>query len=142
MSTGPHPSRPFARPAFPPLHTSSSMSSTSSTYQSYSSTSSLSTPSTASSAPLPSPSSTQQQHGFFASLSQQQQTQQTQQQQQQQQSQNTQHPATHHYQPNRDGAGRTAAETNNYIDQFALVAEAAKRAQMAVLMRDVEGMEL
>jgi hypothetical protein len=46
------------------------------------------------------------------------------------------------YQPNRDGAGRTAAETNQFLNHQALLAEAAKRAQMAVVMRDIEGMEL
>ncbi|KAF1967885.1 hypothetical protein BU23DRAFT_378704, partial [Bimuria novae-zelandiae CBS 107.79] len=46
------------------------------------------------------------------------------------------------YQPNRDGAGRTATETQNYLNQAALLAEAAKRAQMAVVMRDLDGMEL
>ncbi|KAF2122864.1 hypothetical protein BDV96DRAFT_593347 [Lophiotrema nucula] len=136
MSTAPRPSRPQARPAFPALQPTAS--SNSSSYQSYSSTSSLSSPSPASSAPLPSPLSSQAPHGFFASLNhQQQQTQQA-----QQQTQGTQHPSSFSYQPNREGAGQTAAETNNYLDQYALLAEAAKRAQMAVLMRDVEGMEL
>lgn len=48
------------------------------------------------------------------------------------------YPQTH----NRQGAGSTAAETNTYLDQYALLAEAAKRAQIAVVMRDIEGMEL
>jgi hypothetical protein len=46
------------------------------------------------------------------------------------------------YVPDRNGAGSTAQETRSYIDNFALVAEAAKRAQMAVLMREMEGVEL
>jgi hypothetical protein len=46
------------------------------------------------------------------------------------------------YVPDRGTAGSTAQETTSYIDNFALVAEAAKRAQMAVLMRDMEGVEL
>jgi hypothetical protein len=46
------------------------------------------------------------------------------------------------YQPNRQGAGQTAAETTSYLNQMALLNEAAKRAQMAVVMRDIEGMEL
>ncbi|KAB2573802.1 hypothetical protein BFW01_g1009 [Lasiodiplodia theobromae] len=46
------------------------------------------------------------------------------------------------YQPNREGAGRTAQETVTYLNEYSLVAEAAKRAQMAVLMRDMEGVEL
>ncbi|OCL04292.1 hypothetical protein AOQ84DRAFT_252757, partial [Glonium stellatum] len=46
------------------------------------------------------------------------------------------------YRPNREGAGRTAAETKSLLSEYALVAEAAKRAQMAVLMRDMEGVEI
>lgn len=46
------------------------------------------------------------------------------------------------YQPNRNGAGQTAQETMAYLNEYNLVAEAAKRAQMAVLMRDMEGVEL
>ncbi|KAF1836286.1 hypothetical protein BDW02DRAFT_456000, partial [Decorospora gaudefroyi] len=46
------------------------------------------------------------------------------------------------YQPNRTGAGQTAAETTNYLNQAALLAEAAKRAQVACVMRDLDGMEL
>ena len=46
------------------------------------------------------------------------------------------------YAPDRGTSGSTAQETRTYIDNFALVAEAAKRAQMAVLMRDIDGMDL
>lgn len=46
------------------------------------------------------------------------------------------------YQPDRSGAGATAQETARYISDYGLVAEAAKRAQMAVLTRDLEGVEL
>ena len=46
------------------------------------------------------------------------------------------------YQPNRVGAGQTAGETTNYLNQAALLAEAAKRAQMACVMRDIGEMEL
>lgn len=46
------------------------------------------------------------------------------------------------YQPDRSGAGSTAQETARYISDYGLVAEAARRAQMAVLMRDLEGVEL
>ena len=46
------------------------------------------------------------------------------------------------YAPERNNAGSTAQETRTYIDNLALVAEAAKRAQMAVLMRDIDGMDL
>lgn len=123
---------PFARPTFPHLQASSS--SQSSSY--FSSTSSIASSSPASSAPLPSPSSTQPQHqGFFGSLNHQSQ-------QSQPQRQPVQRHSSFEYQPNRDGAGATASETTNYLNQAALLAEAAKRAQMAVVMRDIEGMEL
>ncbi|EAT82168.2 hypothetical protein SNOG_10774 [Parastagonospora nodorum SN15] len=46
------------------------------------------------------------------------------------------------YRPNREGAGQTAAETTNYLSQMALLNEAAKRAQMACVMRDIGEMEL
>ncbi|KAF1962212.1 hypothetical protein CC80DRAFT_399682 [Byssothecium circinans] len=61
---------------------------------------------------------------------------------QQQQVQPSQPDAVFDYQPNRQGAGTTAAETANYLSQAALLAEAAKRAQMAVVMRDLDSMEL
>lgn len=134
MSTAPQPPRPLTRPTFPPLQ--SSPSANSSTYQSYSSTTSLDSQSSAS-APLPSPSSSTHHQGFFGSLNQQHQTQQS-----PHQNQAVQPPQQYSYQPNREGAGRTAAETNRYLDHSALLAEAAKRAQMAVVMRDIEGMEL
>jgi len=67
-------------------------------------------------------------------------------QQQQQQAQQSQQlhvqPSTYHYSPDRTGAGATAQETSTFIGNYALVAEAAKRAQMAVLMREMEGVEL
>lgn len=140
MSTAPNPTPGVTRPAFPTLQTSGS-SQASSAFQSYSSGASFSTPSSASSAPLPSPSTARPpQHGFFGSLDGQQQAQQ--QPQPQQQRQPLQRYPTFEYQPNRDGAGRTAAETASYLNQAALLAEAAKRAQMAVVMRDLDGMEL
>jgi hypothetical protein len=46
------------------------------------------------------------------------------------------------YNPDRTGAGSTAQETTSFISDYALVAEAAKRAQMAVLMREMESVEL
>lgn len=46
------------------------------------------------------------------------------------------------YQPDRGAAGATAQETNSYIDRYSRVAEAAKRAQMACLERDLNGVEL
>jgi hypothetical protein len=85
-----------------------------------------------SSAPVNSPTSNQQQH-FYGSMNQHQQT---------QQPQGPQRHPSFEYRPNRDGAGQTAAETTNYLSQMALLNEAAKRAQMAVVMRDIEGMEL
>jgi hypothetical protein len=70
----------------------------------------------------------------------------TQQQQQQQEGQQSQQslvqPSSYHYSPDRAGAGATAQETSTFIGNYALVAEAAKRAQMAVLMREMEGVEL
>ncbi|KAH8724095.1 hypothetical protein GQ44DRAFT_683910 [Phaeosphaeriaceae sp. PMI808] len=62
--------------------------------------------------------------------------------QQHQQPQGPQRHPSFEYRPNREGAGQTAAETTNYLSQMALLNEAAKRAQMAVVMRDIEGMEL
>ncbi|KAF2798290.1 hypothetical protein K505DRAFT_357654 [Melanomma pulvis-pyrius CBS 109.77] len=132
---------PFTRPVYPPLQPSAS--SQASAFQSYSSTSSLASQSPASSAPLPSPSSTHSQHqGFFGSLHAQQPPQQQRQSQAATQRQSAQRQSSYEYQSNRQGAGSTAAETNNYLNEYALLAEAAKRAQIAVVMRDIEGMEL
>jgi hypothetical protein len=64
------------------------------------------------------------------------------QQQQTQQQQPVSSQSPFDYQPNRHGAGTTAAETTNFLDQSGLLAEAAKRAQMAVVMRDLDDMEL
>jgi hypothetical protein len=72
----------------------------------------------------------QQQQTFYGALGQQQPRQQAQ-----------RHPSFE-YRPNRDGAGQSASETTAYLNQAALLAEAAKRAQLAVVMRDIEGMEL
>jgi len=44
------------------------------------------------------------------------------------------------YQPDRSNAGATAQETNAYIKDYALVAEAAKRAELAVLTREMESL--
>ncbi|EON64092.1 hypothetical protein W97_03322 [Coniosporium apollinis CBS 100218] len=49
---------------------------------------------------------------------------------------------SYEYRPDRTGAGTTAQETANLLNYNALVAEAAKRAQMAVLMRDMGEMEM
>ncbi|KAJ9638814.1 hypothetical protein H2201_005695 [Coniosporium apollinis] len=148
-------STPFSRPTLyrsaPSSYQSSPTSSTSSTYQSSSSLSSLALPpamspapapphSTAthsrqtSAAPLPSPTAqaadaTQ----YFGSLNPQAPAQRPQQGQRQQ---------SYEYRPDRTGAGTTAQETANLLNYNALVAEAAKRAQMAVLMRDMGEMEM
>ncbi|KAH7092001.1 hypothetical protein FB567DRAFT_228251 [Paraphoma chrysanthemicola] len=124
------PAQPYAhapRPAFAPLQSTGASHSSS-----YSSTTSLPSRASTSSAPLNSPTSGQQGH-FFASMNQQT---------QQQQPQGPQRHPSFEYQPNRQGAGQTAAETTSYLSQMALLNEAAKRAQMAVVMRDIEGMEL
>jgi len=62
---------------------------------------------------------------------------------QQQQQQQYQQPQTQQYQPQTQkhpGAG--VAATSPFLRDFNLVAEAAKRAQMAVLMRDMEAVGL
>jgi len=46
------------------------------------------------------------------------------------------------WQPDRAYAGTTKEETNAYIMEYGLLAEAAKRAQMACLERDLDGIEL
>ena len=150
----------LVRPAYPAAQSSSSStvassSTSSSAYQSSSSLPSLVMPSANPTlrqhAPLPSP--TAQQPAFqFASMhpSSHQQYQQQQQQQQQpqyaqqalQQQQQQNHPFASGYQPNRGSAGRTAAETGQFLSNYSLVAEAARRAQMAVLARDLESMEM
>ena len=139
-STSPTPAGPFTRPPYPTLPTpaSSSSSTSSSAFQSTSSLPSLSAPSPAS-APLPSPSAQQHSEPFFSSLGPQrpQQLQEL-----YQQPQSATQPLSFDYRPNREDAGRTAAETKSLLSEYALVAEAAKRAQMAVLMRDMEGVEL
>ncbi|KAK7539247.1 hypothetical protein IWX49DRAFT_230221 [Phyllosticta citricarpa] len=61
---------------------------------------------------------------------------------QQSQAPATARPGGWDYNPNREGAGRTAQETAAFLNEYSLVAEAAKRAQMAVLMRDMEAVEL
>jgi hypothetical protein len=126
MST-PRNQQSSARPAFAPLQ--STNSSHTSSYSSISSQSSTAP------APLSSPTSGQQNH-FYSSMNQQTQ------QQQYQQPQGPQRHPSFEYRPNRDGAGQTAAETTNYLSQMALLNEAAKRAQMACVMRDIGEMEL
>jgi hypothetical protein len=86
-----------------------------------------------SSAPVNSPTSGGQQQ-YYGSLNPQA--------QQQQRPQQPQRHPSFEYRPNREGAGQTAAETTNYLSQMALLNEAAKRAQIACVMRDIEGMEL
>lgn len=59
------------------------------------------------------------------------------------QRQSAQRQSSYEYAPqNRQDAGSTAAETKTYLDQYVLLAEAAKRAQMAIVVRDIESMEL
>ncbi|KAL6708558.1 hypothetical protein ACN47E_002539 [Coniothyrium glycines] len=125
-----------ARPAFAPLQSSSTSHSSS-----YSSTTSMASRSSSASVPPTSPTAAsqqqqQQQQQFYASLNQQ-----TSPAQQQRRLQAQRHPSFE-YQPSRQGAGATAAETTQYLNQAALLAEAAKRAQMACVMRDLDGMEL
>jgi hypothetical protein len=114
-----------ARPAFAPLQ--STNTSHTSSFSSTSSQSSMS------SVPVNSPTSGGQH--FYGSMNQPTQ-------QRPQQPQGPQRHPSFEYRPNREGAGQTAAETTNYLSQMALLNEAAKRAQMAVVMRDIEGMEL
>lgn len=107
-------------------------------------TGSLIPPRQTASAPLPSPTSQQSQ--YFAPFPQSQMApqyaQQQQQSQQPQQQQSQQQSSDYHYSPDRSASGSTAQETSTFIGNYALVAEAAKRAQMAVLMREMEGVEL
>ncbi|CAA9961399.1 hypothetical protein CFE70_004773 [Pyrenophora teres f. teres 0-1] len=119
------------RPAFTALQSSST-----STTSFNSNASSLASRSSTASAPPVSPSTSPQNQHYFGSLNQQ-----SQQLQPQHRLQAQRHPSFE-YQPNRAGAGQTAAETTNYLNQAALLAEAAKRAQMACVMRDLDGMEL
>ncbi|CAN9433757.1 unnamed protein product [Alternaria alternata] len=113
-----------SRPAFSALQSSN----TPAAGYASTSTSSIASRSSTQSAPPVSPSTSPQNH-------------QSQQAQQQPRLQAQRHPSFE-YQPNRNGAGQTAAETTNYLNQAALLAEAAKRAQMACVMRDLDGMEL
>jgi len=119
------------RPAFTALQSSSTSTTSYST-----NASSLASRSSTASAPPASPSTSPQNQQYFGSLNQQ-----SQQLQPQHRLQAQRHPSFE-YQPNRSGAGQTAAETTNYLNQAALLAEAAKRAQMACVMRDLDGMEL
>lgn len=132
------PTQPYAsptRPAYAVLQSSNISHSSS-----YSSSSSLTSQSSTASAPMAPSSSNAQYQQYYGSLNQQPQPQQ--QQQQQQRIQTPQRHPSFEYQPNRQGAGQTAAETARYLDQAALLAEAAKRAQMACVMRDIGEMEL
>lgn len=89
------------------------------------------------------PNNSQQQQ-LFGSLNQtqQQQPQQSTQQQQQPHPMQLQRHPSYEYQPNRQGAGATNNETTAYLNSAALLAEAAKRASLQVVMRDIEEMEL
>jgi len=141
-----------SRPAYPSLSTATasntsvfqnSASSISSTMSSTSAASSTTQDSplqqrSTSYAPLPSPTVSDRTPFFGTMHPQMSQQQQTAAQLQQRVVQIQQY----QYQPERTGAGATAQETASYIKDYALVAEAAKRAQMAVLARDMEGFQL
>jgi hypothetical protein len=75
-------------------------------------------------------------------MNQQPQQQQQQPSQQQQQQQACSQGSGHQYCPDRSSSGATAQETNSHLHQYSLIAEAAKRAQLALLEREMEGMEM
>jgi len=137
-------------PSNNPAVASSFQSSTSSRDSLSSSSSNMSPSSRQTAAPLPSPSDSQQQPPqYYASFHPQA----YQQQggvyiQQQVQSSQTQQQLgggrTEGYncQPDCAGTGTTEQETARYMSEYGLVAEAAKRAEMAVLMRDLGGLDL
>ena len=135
MSTAPRLTPP--RPQYAPLQSSSSASSSqdSSTFQSYTSSQNLAAPAQSASAahPLAQTAGHHQQQSPSQGPPQGLQM---------PQMPPMQRYRSFEYQPNRDGAGRTAAETQTFLNQAALLAEAAKRAQMAVVMRDLDSMEL
>ncbi|KXS99613.1 hypothetical protein AC578_9899 [Pseudocercospora eumusae] len=127
------------RPPYPQVtqQTSSSTSTATSFFQSSSSVSSLSstgssTMSPASSAPLPSPSVEQHPVNYFSRAPTSHPAQQSRLSQQQQQQQ----PLAPQYVGQR-GDGGGAPETAPLLSNFGLLAEAAKRAQMACLSRDL-----
>jgi hypothetical protein len=75
-------------------------------------------------------------------MNQQLQHQPSQQQQQQQQQQAFSQVSGHQYRPDRSSSGATAQETNSHLHQYSLIAEAAKRAELALLEREMAGMEM
>ena len=91
------------------------------------------------SAPLPSPSSSQP-NAYFGTLAQQPPTSHPSQQQQQRMPQQQQTVAGTYLGQRGDGGG--APETTPFLKDFNLVAEAAKRAQMACIARDLGEMGL
>jgi len=88
-------------------------------------------------APLPSPIG-HGQNPFFGSLH----AQSAQQPSEQEIQQRLMQAAQFQYQAERSAAAARAQETSSYIKDYGLVAEAAKRAQMAVLAREMESFEL
>lgn len=134
MSTAARPTPP--RPAYAPLQSSASSSQDSTTFQSYT----MGSPPPVPQAPVVSPAGARAPQDIFAA--QQQQQQQAQEAQLQPQMPAMQRYRSFEYQPDRGDAGRTACETTSYLNQAALLAEAAKRAQVAVVMRDFDSMEL
>ncbi|OQN95641.1 hypothetical protein B0A48_18240 [Cryoendolithus antarcticus] len=146
-----YPSRPYTRsqrPSYPQLSTQSS-SASSSAFQSSSSLNSIASPNSAhpssrlnmppqgyTSAPLPSPSSAQSQRSYFGSIGGSTQASHP-------SSQQSRLPAQQQQAfVGQRGNGAGAPETTPFLKDFNLVAEAAKRAQMACLMRDMGDVEL
>ena len=147
METRPHRQSQSQRPPYP--LTSRQSAPTSPAFQSSSSSSSsISSINTAVaqqssdmppgvvSAPLPSPSSSQPM-SYFGSLAQQAPSSQASQQQQQQQQRIPQGQNVSGAYLGQRGDGSGAPETAPYLKDFSLLAEAAKRAQMACLTRDL-----
>lgn len=120
------------------FNSSSSLNSISATSASSSAPSSIDMPQQSfASAPLPSPNSSSQRQNYFGSISAQGPTSHP------DQFSGQQHriPACQQHVGQR-GNGAGAPETAPFLQDFNLVAEAAKRAQMACLMRDFGDVEL
>lgn len=138
------------RPSYPQINTqSASDSTTSSAFQSTSSVNSISSPNSThptlampqqgfASAPLPSPSSNTQARNYFGSMTVDGPTSHP----HQSQMQGQRIPQNQQPFAGQRGANGGAPETAPFLNDFNLVAEAAKRAQMACLMRDMGEVEL
>lgn len=137
------------RPPYPQITTQSAPDSTaSSAFQSSSSVNSINIPNSSqqmlgmpqqgfASAPLPSPSSNNQARSYFGSMTANGPTSHPQAQMQVQRI-----PQSQQQYAGQRGADGGAPETAPFLNDFNLVAEAAKRAQMACLMRDMGDVEL